>query len=98
MAIKIHFVLSTVYTLCYGLNFKNLEEKFHWKTLDYKFDSEQARSEAIEAGTFIPANNIPFGIEIWADKVFVTVPRRNPGIPSTLNYVNLSKLILIFSV
>lgn len=30
------------------------------------------------------------GANIWKDKLFVTVPRRRNGVPSTLNYVSLS--------
>ncbi|KAF7280602.1 hypothetical protein GWI33_005701 [Rhynchophorus ferrugineus] len=35
-------------------------------------------------------NNIPMGANVWKDKLFVTVPRRRSGIPSTLNYVPLN--------
>ena len=34
-------------------------------------------------------NNVPQGFYSYNDKVFVTVPRRNIGIPSTLNFVQL---------
>ncbi|XP_048002657.1 L-dopachrome tautomerase yellow-f-like [Leguminivora glycinivorella] len=39
---------------------------------------------------FIQYNNVPIGFEVYGDTVFVTVPRRRHGIPSTLNYVKLS--------
>ncbi|XP_073966528.1 L-dopachrome tautomerase yellow-f2-like isoform X2 [Choristoneura fumiferana] len=39
---------------------------------------------------FIQYNNVPIGFEQHGDRVFVTVPRRRHGIPSTLNYVKLS--------
>lgn len=35
-------------------------------------------------------NNIPMGANVWKDKVFITVPRRRHGVPSTLNYVSLN--------
>lgn len=42
---------------------------------------------------FIPYNNVPQGfapyITSTSSKVFIAVPRRSPGVPSTLNYVNL---------
>lgn len=84
-------VFAILCKLCNGLNTGNIEEKFRWKSIDFEFDSEQTRKEAIESGDFIQENNIPFGVEVWGDKVFVTIPRRNPGVPSTLNYINLSK-------
>ncbi|CAH1996584.1 unnamed protein product [Acanthoscelides obtectus] len=34
-------------------------------------------------------NNIPMGTNVWRNKLFVTVPRRRLGVPSTLNYVPL---------
>ena len=68
-----------------------LKEIFKWKTIDYEFANAEARASAIRNGEYIPQNNVPFGLEVWRDKVFVTVPRRNPGVPSTLNYVPFSK-------
>ncbi|CAH1116241.1 unnamed protein product [Phaedon cochleariae] len=34
-------------------------------------------------------NNIPMGANVWRNKLFITVPRRRLGVPSTLNYVRL---------
>ncbi|KAJ8916781.1 hypothetical protein NQ315_005786 [Exocentrus adspersus] len=36
-------------------------------------------------------NNIPMGANVWQDKLFITVPRRRLGVPSSLNYVSLKK-------
>lgn len=30
------------------------------------------------------------GANVWNNKLFITVPRRRPGVPSTLNYVWLN--------
>ncbi|XP_076273289.1 L-dopachrome tautomerase yellow-f2-like isoform X1 [Rhynchophorus ferrugineus] len=35
------------------------------------------------------ANNIPMGANVWKNKLFITVPRRRLGVPSTLNYIPL---------
>ncbi|XP_053622434.1 L-dopachrome tautomerase yellow-f2-like isoform X2 [Plodia interpunctella] len=40
---------------------------------------------------FVQYNNVPMGVERVGDRVFVTVPRRRYGIPSTLNYIDLSQ-------
>ncbi|KAG6464139.1 L-dopachrome tautomerase yellow-f2 isoform X2 [Manduca sexta] len=40
---------------------------------------------------FIQYNNVPMGVERVGDRVFITVPRRRYGIPSTLNYVELNQ-------
>lgn len=31
------------------------------------------------------------GVTHYKDRLFITVPRRRPGIPSTLNYIDLRK-------
>ncbi|RZC31751.1 yellow-f [Asbolus verrucosus] len=36
---------------------------------------------------FITENNIPMGANVWNNKLFITIPRRRAGVPSTLNYV-----------
>ncbi|GJQ85796.1 hypothetical protein Trydic_g20354 [Trypoxylus dichotomus] len=38
-------------------------------------------------------NNIPMGANRWKDKLFITVPRRRVGIPSTLNYVPINSTL-----
>ncbi|XP_034254605.1 protein yellow-like [Thrips palmi] len=67
-----------------------LQERFSWKSLDFAFPDERTRQLALQTGGFIPENNLPVGIELWGDKLFVTVPRWRAGIPSTLNYISLS--------
>lgn len=93
--INMHSVLVALVCLCVlSKGEDKLREIFRWKTIDFKFANAEARSKAIENGEFIRQNNVPFGVEVWRDKVFVTIPRRNPGVPSTLNYVPLSEYIL----
>lgn len=36
---------------------------------------------------YIAYNNVPMGTTHFKGRLFVTVPRRRPGIPSTLNYI-----------
>ncbi|XP_031781920.1 yellow-h isoform X3 [Nasonia vitripennis] len=57
---------------------------YYWKTIDYEFDSDEDRNSLIYSGTFIPENNLPLGLEIWKDKIFVSMPRWKKGIPATL--------------
>lgn len=35
----------------------------------------------------VPYNNVPMSVSHYKGKLFITVPRRAPGIPSVLNYV-----------
>lgn len=61
------------------------QEQFSWKVLDYAFLSEQHREYALATTQFIPENSLPVGIEIWNDKLFVTVPRWRQGEYNTNN-------------
>lgn len=56
----------------------SLQELYNWKVLDYSYPSGQ-KLEAIRKQDFIPENNLPVGIEVWMDKIFVTVPRWKTG-------------------
>lgn len=42
---------------------------------------------------YFAENNIPMGANVWKKKLFITVPRRRAGIPSTLNYVPLDSKV-----
>ncbi|XP_049884200.1 L-dopachrome tautomerase yellow-f2-like isoform X2 [Pectinophora gossypiella] len=45
-----------------------------------------------EAGRFfIQYNNLPMGVERVDNRLFITLPRRRYGIPSTLNYLDLTR-------
>ncbi|GLH04329.1 Protein yellow [Gryllus bimaculatus] len=69
---------------------QKLAERFAWRALDWAYPTEGARQQALRSGDFIPENNLPVGIEVWGDKLFVTVPRWRQGIPAALNYISLS--------
>ncbi|XP_037709172.1 L-dopachrome tautomerase yellow-f2 [Drosophila subpulchrella] len=40
---------------------------------------------------YIPYNNVPMGATHFRGRLFVTMPRRRVGIPSTLNYIDVAK-------
>jgi len=60
------------------------EQIYAWSTLDFEFDNIEARDNAIFEGTYIAENNLPLGLEVWHDKVFITLPKWKTGIPATL--------------
>nr|XP_014086652.1 L-dopachrome tautomerase yellow-f2 isoform X3 [Bactrocera oleae] len=39
--------------------------------------------------SYIPYNNVPMGVTHYKGRLFITMPRRRIGIPSTLNYIDL---------
>jgi hypothetical protein len=54
---------------------KKLEEKYSWKELDFAWPSEEVKQEALKSGRYIESHNLPLGLEVWKDKMFITVPR-----------------------
>lgn len=52
-----------------------LQEKFSWKEVDYAWESEAQREEAVTSGRYVVENNLPLGLDVWKDKLFITVPR-----------------------
>ncbi|XP_066592460.1 dopaminechrome tautomerase-like [Prorops nasuta] len=61
-----------------------MELVYSWTVVDFEFVSIEARDDAIFQGEFIAENNLPLGLDVWGDKVFVTLPRWKDGIPATL--------------
>lgn len=57
----------------------SLVERFNWRFIDYEWPNEQVRLAALAEGLYVPENNLPVGIEIWQDKLFISVPRWAPG-------------------
>ncbi|CAH4033204.1 unnamed protein product [Pieris brassicae] len=94
------FYLCINYVLSHKLN-----DVFTWKQLNYdingvfyrKNENFERRPDGVYFDDeleerdkfFIQYNNVPIGFEYDGHRVFVTVPRRRHGIPSTLNYVRL---------
>lgn len=37
---------------------------------------------------YIPSNNLPMGVLAHDDRIFITLPRRRPGIPATIAFVS----------
>ncbi|XP_063989276.1 protein yellow-like [Diachasmimorpha longicaudata] len=75
----------------WGANFGRapILERYSWNMLDWAYPDQLSRDAALASGDYIPQNGLPVGIEIWRNKLFVTVPRWKNGIPATLNYISL---------
>ena len=54
---------------------KKLDEKFSWKELEFNWPSEEVKQEAIRSGKYVESNNLPLGLDVWKNKLFITVPR-----------------------
>lgn len=57
---------------------------YYWKQLDFAFPSEYDRRRALDTGDYVQKNNLPLGLEVYRDRVFVTMPKWKPGVPATL--------------
>lgn len=68
-----------------------LQEVFSWKHVDFDFPDESARQEALKNEDFIPKNNLPLGLEVWKNKLFVTCPRWKGGTAASLTYIDLEQ-------
>lgn len=68
----------------------NLNVKFEWRKLDFDFLNEQTREEALQSREYVPENNVPFGIEVHKQRIFITVPRWKKGVAASLAYISLS--------
>uniref|UniRef100_A0A1A9WS38 Bee-milk protein n=1 Tax=Glossina brevipalpis TaxID=37001 RepID=A0A1A9WS38_9MUSC len=55
------------------------------------YGARSKRQQAENASSYIPYNNVPMGVTHHKGRLFITMPRRRVGIPSTLNYIDLRK-------
>ncbi|XP_076623554.1 major royal jelly protein 9-like [Colletes latitarsis] len=61
-----------------------------WKYFDFVFENDAKREEAIKSGTYNHSKCFPIDVDMWLDKMFVTIIR-DEGVPSSLNIVSKMK-------
>ncbi|KAK5640789.1 hypothetical protein RI129_009336 [Pyrocoelia pectoralis] len=68
-----------------------LTSVYQWTNLEYDYPSESARRQAINNKEFILENGAPLDVDVHytksKNKIFVTVPRFQQGIPATLGII-----------
>ncbi|XP_058117200.1 L-dopachrome tautomerase yellow-f2-like [Anopheles ziemanni] len=80
------------------------EKVFEWKQISYADlpNERNGKGSAIlfprvqgdaENESFQPYNNIPMGATHYKDRLFITIPRRRPGVPATLNVIDLRQVV-----
>ncbi|XP_020281980.1 protein yellow-like [Pseudomyrmex gracilis] len=57
---------------------------FEWKSIDFEWLSDEVRQFAVLRGDYIPASNFITTVKFWKDKMYLTLPRWNDGVPVTL--------------
>jgi hypothetical protein len=68
-----------------------LDVVYEWKELDFAYPNSSARQAAVTSMNFIPSHNVPVGLEVWKNKLFITVPRWKSGVAASLAYVYLNQ-------
>lgn len=76
-------------TLLGGIGSNAFEVMFQWNIMEFAFPSQQQRAQALASRQFIPENVAPLGIAVSNDRIFVTTPRWNDGIPASLSTIQL---------
>jgi len=66
------------------------EEKYAWQQLEYAWPSDMVKQLAIQSGKYKVEDNLPLGLDVWRDKLFITVPRWKSGVAASLNYLTIS--------
>ncbi|XP_072381324.1 dopaminechrome tautomerase [Diabrotica undecimpunctata] len=65
----------------------SLKVAFQWKIIDFEYPTSNARWEASSTRQFIPENNVPLGLEVYGDRIFITLPRWKEGVGASLAYI-----------
>lgn len=84
-------LLTTAYTAVEVVEANdNLQIAYQWKEIDFEFANDKQRQEAIDNGTFVVSNVIPMGLEVYKNRLFLTLARWKSGVPASLAYINLN--------
>ena len=92
----VHPVILTLAFFVATSAMDNLRVAFHWKQLDFAYPSESEREDAVTKREFVPENNLPLGLEVYGDRLFITVPRWKSGVAASLAYIKLTGSLLQF--
>lgn len=71
----------------HGNSGNSAEIVYQWNIVEYEWPNDTYKQEEIANGNYIPENSAINGIKLYDGKVYVTVPRLKPGVPSTLNVI-----------
>lgn len=67
----------------------HLKVEYQWKQIDFEYESVDRRQAAIQSMEFIQENVVPVGLEVYKNRLFVTLPRWKKGVPASLAYIDL---------
>lgn len=65
----------------------NLRIAYQWKEIDYDWPNDDVKKLFPD---YNREDNLPLGLDIADNRIFVTVPRWRRGVAASLNYINLN--------
>lgn len=77
-------------TVSAAVKSEKLKLLYSWKQLEFAFSCQADREEAIKKGDFIPGAPVPIDVDVYhgaKEKVFISVPRFQNGVPATIGYL-----------
>lgn len=63
-----------------------LEVVYQWSEVSFVWPNETFKNTSIANGSYIEENNVPVGVAVWNDKVFLTIPRWFAGVAASLTF------------
>ncbi|XP_014232843.1 protein yellow-like [Trichogramma pretiosum] len=67
-----------------------LRVAYQWKQLDFDWPDSKDDDVRRAFPSYDAADNLPLGLEVGGDRLFVTVPRWRRGVAASLNYIRLN--------
>jgi len=64
-----------------------LRVAYRWKQIDYEWPNNDIKRLFPD---YKQEDNLPLGLEVAGDRLFVTVPRWRQGVAASLNYIRLN--------
>lgn len=88
--VSIFIIGFSLFVTCWANS--NLQTKYKWNLIDFKYEKAEDRQNDIGNRKFIPTNVIPVGLDVYAEKnkLFVSLPRLKNGVPASLAYIDLN--------
>jgi len=71
-----------------------LQIAYQWKQIDYDWPSNDIKRLFPD---YKQEDNLPLGLEVAGDRLFITVPRWRQGVAASLNYIKLNSNYLVLS-
>lgn len=79
--------LTVICLINVSLAIDNLKVMYQWKQMDYDWPNNETKQMF---PFYRQEDNLPLGLEVAGNRLFVTVPRWKPGVAASLNYIMLN--------